>query len=168
MAKPVPTTIPDDVKARFWAKVDVRGSDDCWLWTGAHYDGYGTFSLCGRAMRSMRAAQFIVGARPADGQHVDHICRNRACVNPAHLRNVAPRDNTLAEGSLAISAINFRKTHCKSGHELTPENTYRVGPNRAWRMCKRCAYLADMARQPRPPKRRKKALKENPNAGDEQ
>ncbi|MGO3650436.1 HNH endonuclease signature motif containing protein [Agrococcus casei] len=74
------------------------------------------------------------GAIP-EGLEIDHLCRNRSCVNPKHLEAVSKREN-LARG-YAVPAINARKTHCKRGHEFTAENTYRWGSSRICRACKR-------------------------------
>lgn len=139
---------PEGVEGRFWAKVDRKGDDDCWLWTGATYsEGYGILYTTPRPdkpgrYRQVRAHRFayelLVGPIP-EGLVVDHLCRNPSCVNPAHLEPVTDRVNVLrGEG---ISALNARKTHCKRGHEFTPENTYieRAGPRAGRRWCRACA-----------------------------
>lgn len=69
------------------------------------------------------------------GLTLDHLCRNRACVNPVHLEPVTNRVNILR--GIGITAQNARKTHCKHGHPFTVENTiYKHGGG--WRICKIC------------------------------
>lgn len=69
------------------------------------------------------------------GLVIDHLCRNRGCVNPQHMEAVSSRENTLrGEG---LSAQNARKTHCPRNHEYTAENTYLV-PGKNKRMCRTC------------------------------
>lgn len=118
---------------RFWAKVQMAGALECWEWTATRLHGYGQFWAAGRLVLAHRwSYEFLIEAIP-EGLHIDHLCRNRACVNPWHLEPVTQRVNTQRASSLV--------TTCKWGHEFTPENTIlrkpRAGcnPSRACRTC---------------------------------
>lgn len=80
--------------------------------------------------------QVYVGGIPL-GKVLDHICRNRSCINPHHLRPVTHRENVLL--GIGFGGENARKTHCMRGHEFTPENTIigKKGLNKT-RNCKTC------------------------------
>jgi hypothetical protein len=65
------------------------------------------------------------------GREIDHLCRNRACVNPNHLEAVSHRENVRRGLRGALT------THCAQGHEYTPENTARYRGHRACRACNR-------------------------------
>jgi hypothetical protein len=149
---------------KFWAKVDKRGPDECWLWTGALvWDGYPRFKTTYEGEPFVRAHRFayrvLVGPIPA-GYTIDHLCHtdectlkeqdcpHRRCCNPAHLEPVTGRDNTLRGNS--VSRRNAEKTHCLRGHPLSGDNLY-VSPagDRNCRTCQRAKH-----------KRRNQALKE--------
>lgn len=78
---------------RFWSKVNK--TDACWHWTGAAsgIDGYGRARRNGGTRLVHRVAyEMLVGPIP-DGMHIDHICHNRKCVRPEHLRPVTQKQN---------------------------------------------------------------------------
>ena len=125
----------------FYPKSDEYTVHDggCWLLLD-YLPGDGGYVRVTRNGRRMLAHRYFyemhVGPIP-DGLEIDHLCRNRACVNPEHLRPVTRAENTFADGSLARAKVNADKTHCVHGHEYTPENTYRKpgGTSRSCRIC---------------------------------
>lgn len=115
--------------------------DGCWYWTAARYaSGYGRFRLGSMHDGTRRVAtahrlayETMVGAVPA-GLELDHLCRNRACVNPAHLEPVTRRENLLRGAT--IPAGNAAKTHCPKGHAYDARNTRTTKDGS--RVCRRC------------------------------
>jgi hypothetical protein len=136
-ATPVLPLVSAASVARFLSKVDQRDPVECWPWLGLmRPNGYGRFPVDGRIVSPHRFAWVLVNGRdPAPGMELDHTCRNRACVNPAHMQEVTYRENVLRSNNRA--AQNARKTHCKHGHPFTPENTY-VRPDGKGKHCREC------------------------------
>lgn len=106
----------------------------CWVWArGVNSSGYGVVCYGGRQHLAHRTFyEHMVSAIPS-GLQIDHLCRNRRCVNPGHMDVVTPRENTM-RGS-GQSARNARKTRCKYGHEFSPANTRVYG---GVRQCAEC------------------------------
>lgn len=115
---------------RFMAKVDRSPEHNgCWLWTAViDHGGYGRIKLS-RARKmagAHRVAYELFKGQIPDGLDLDHLCRNRRCVNPEHLEPVSRRENALRGVAPMIQVHLSGK--CKNGlHDLTPENTYNKG-----------------------------------------
>lgn len=133
--------------ARFWPKIAKGpGPEDCWLWTASlRPDGYADFWFMGRTELVHRVSWALDGRElPVLPLQLDHTCRKRNCVNPAHLRVVTPRINSV-ENNDSPFAVNARRTHCsKCGNPLSGENIVRlavptsVGTPTVTRKCLTC------------------------------
>jgi hypothetical protein len=111
---------------------------DCWFWVAGRFDsGYGAFWLGGRTRRAHRVAyEYFVGPIP-EGLRLDHLCRNRGCVNPYHLEPVTDAVNH-QRGDTGMNAFNKAKTHCVHGHRLSGENLLTYPLKRGRRECRAC------------------------------
>jgi hypothetical protein len=114
---------------RFWDKVR-KDADGCWRWTGAIQGaGYGNFWVDDKCRLSHRVAyDMLVGPIP-EGLELDHLCRNRECVNPAHLEPVTRTENQRR-------GLRAMRVECVNGHPYDAANTYRR-PN-GTRDCRAC------------------------------
>lgn len=126
---------------RFWAKVDKSG--ECWLWRGTVDDhGYGRMGVAYRSVLAHRLAyELVIGPIPV-GLTLDHLCRVRLCVNPAHLEPVTQSEN-VKRGGYSL------KTHCPQGHPYDEANTYRSKTGRVCRACGRDRRRAGYVPVPR-------------------
>lgn len=111
----------------------VNRTETCWLWTGAldRY-GYGQISVGNHREKAHRATyKALVGPIP-EGLVIDHLCRVRNCVNPAHMEPV-----TLAENTRRGIPSNSLKSQCPQGHPYDAANTYTGAGRRDCRACRR-------------------------------
>lgn len=122
---------------RFIAKLCIdHGEAGCWHWMGyKDPSGYGRFRTAGefRAHRWSFAA--FRGPIPT-GMVIDHICRQRDCVNPAHLRAVTSGENTHAQNSIAPAKLLKEAAQCVHGHPFDEVNTLYT--KRGYRYCREC------------------------------
>lgn len=121
--------------ARFKAKIlDISTNEKCWVWKNRLDNGYGRFWWNNQTTLAHRFSYlFFIGEIPADRQ-LDHLCRNRACVNPAHLEPVDIKTNVLR--GVGVTAQNANKSECLRGHKLDGANLYQSKRNT--RVCAEC------------------------------
>ena len=117
---------------RFWAKVDVRGPDDCWPWTGGKPPtkqggpGYGRVVFGGRRRKAHAVAWELSSGLDVGPTYILHSCDFPPCCNPAHLRPGTKRDNIHDAQARGRLPRQGHRTHCRLGHVLTEGNIYRL------------------------------------------
>lgn len=124
------------IEERFLSHVN-RGLGSCWLWTGSRSsDGYGSFRVGASMVGAHRWAYEAWESAIPPGLQLDHLCRVRHCVNPAHLEPVTQQENC-RRGIVPLVAgrVNRAKERCPNGHVYDETNTYWW---RGWRRCRAC------------------------------
>ena len=122
---------------RFWEKVMPEPNSGCWIFIGAWVYGYGWFGVSASEIRTAHivAWRLLRGPVP-EGLELDHLCRNRACCNPAHLEPVTHTVNVLR--GVSPFALKAKQEFCLRGHKLDGANAYRRKDRPHTRMCVQC------------------------------
>jgi len=130
-------SLNDQLLERFWNKVEVQPSG-CWEWMAYKWpDGYGCFYFDGKLVRAHRFSYELNKGKIPVGLQLDHLCRNRRCVNPTHLQPVTCKEN-LHRSPIVITTICSNKTHCPRGHELIGSNLDKWQLAHGNRICRKC------------------------------
>lgn len=155
MQKAKDIVITEKLIARFWSKVSPGAPDACWPWEGSlSHEGYGLLYANATVYRAHRVSYCLrhgVTNLP-DGYEPDHLCRNRVCVNWTHLDAVTHAVNTQRGINRAcLDAYWAARTHCRKGHILTTENSYRTvhmrgGHAMPVRVCRTCKKVNSLKR----------------------
>jgi hypothetical protein len=121
---------------RFDEKIEL--GDKCHEWmAGKTETGYGKFKLRGKTKRAhVLSWQRAAGREVREGLEINHLCRNRACVNAGHLQECTTRENVLH--SDGVASKNLTKTNCSRGHEYTKENCVPASWVKGQRSCLTC------------------------------
>ena len=141
------TTLTEFLLARIASKIEV--TETCWLWTGSlNRNGYGRVRHPD-TQRDVVAHRLVYEAARGPiptGLQLDHLCRVRRCVNPAHLEPVTQRENLLRGET--ITAASAAATVCPAGHPYRGDNLY-INPkgHRFCRTCHRERMAASRARR---------------------
>lgn len=141
--------IPDlnpDILQRFWSKIIKTGN--CWEWTACVLkNGYGQFTIDQKLYYAHRVSYAIFIGDIPNNLHLDHLCRNRKCVNPDHLEPVTNEEN-IRRGLTGLQR-GFQqksKTHCLKGHPYSGNNLY-LRKDRDGRECKKCKRINEKNRR---------------------
>jgi hypothetical protein len=129
--------IDEAAAQRFFSRVDkesgrMYNGTPCWEWKGAKTSGYGAFGFNGTTITPhLFVWVHVLGREVPPGKELHHNCGSRSCCNPLHLEQLTPKEH---------KARHHSQTHCRHGHEWTPENTKVRQDGR--KICRQCAREA--------------------------
>ncbi len=135
--------------ARFYSKFVKGGPDECWTWTaGRCCRYYGGFSLASKTWKAHRIAYCLFVGTIPDEHDIHHHCKNKLCVNPAHLECMHSAEHMRLHDT--PGSLNRQRTHCPKGHPYDLLNTRYYNGKRYCRACRRLRYYACEKAQRKP------------------
>lgn len=141
------------------ARIKFGTEDECWPWLGSRNQGYGRLMIGGKQCRAHRIVFEWKREKIPNGLQLDHLCRNRGCVNPKHLEIVDHRTNVLR--GISPAAKRAKQTDCINGHALSGDNLGQ--DHRGHRKCNACQYIYHLRHRA---KRRTTALASSSTKGE--
>ena len=135
------TKSADVILRRMLAKCELVTESGCWIWMGADNgdQGYGRVYLGGKSYRAHRLMYELIKGKVPGGLDLDHLCRVRCCVNPAHLEPVTNLENLLRGEHIGVATS--RRGFCKNGHARTSSNLRYYEGRYFCRECERVRAL---------------------------
>ena len=137
----------ENVEDKLYSKINIIEDTKCWEFNGnPDKDGYGFIAFNYNVYRIHRFSYLLFQGQIPDNYVIDHICGNRLCCNPEHLRAITQQENTKI-GKTGLNNHQSLKEYCPKGHKYTPENTY-LNPkgSRECMICKTTNRQADRAK----------------------
>lgn len=126
--------LTEPVRERLFAKFDRLPESECWTWLSHRtVDGYGVMMVAGKVRRAHRLVWCAFRGPIPAGLQLDHLCRNRGCVNPEHLELVTLQEN-VARGN--AGEPQRARTHCPRQHPYAGANLVVWADGK--RRCRRC------------------------------
>ena len=125
------------LEERFWERVEMIPFHECWEWTGAIWNGYGTIKNGQKPIQATHLSLRIAGRPLPSGMFACHHCDNRSCVRPSHLfhgTHLENLDDMIRKGRNRCSP---RQSLCKRGHPLSEDNICFIQGERRCKACRR-------------------------------
>ncbi|MFN4250670.1 HNH endonuclease signature motif containing protein [Deinococcus sp.] len=138
--------LTEELKRRFWLKVQLAGDGQCWLWLGRpSAKGYGRITDNNVTHWAHRVSYLIAYGHLDDQMEIDHLCRNRLCVNPKHLEMVTSDENRRRGHAYIGQSNKMWGDKCRCGDRYcfrTSGKDKKTGEVKTMRYCPTCTREA--------------------------